>query len=251
MNESMYHLSTPMGIHRVMKEPYDDREVFTSINDLWEYCKHGARYNGQRVACIIGSPGNGRGYVQNFTINQDFPLIDLPNGEIIIDNSKGVLVYDYNPAALSSDDKIMYNSNKNHYNYLNNPSKFSILSLIKAFRNTALESYTITIDRHYRGFTRTDLYYKSTYSFEMKVEDLENVIYGLTSITFTNPLDSKSVTFNKNTENGMFCISYEGKGNYGDPIIIECNIIPKKNDEKICTRIYVKANNYIRAMGEG
>ena len=25
MNESMYHLSTPVGIHRVMKEPYDDR----------------------------------------------------------------------------------------------------------------------------------------------------------------------------------------------------------------------------------
>ena len=85
MNESSKHLSTPMGIHRLLKEPYDDREVFTSIDNLKEYCRNGACYDGQRVACIIGTPNKG-GYIQDFVIYNKMAIAKFNNGEIITYN---------------------------------------------------------------------------------------------------------------------------------------------------------------------
>ena len=64
MNESKYHVSTPIGIHRLKKEPFDDREIFSNISDLIDYCKHGASYNGQKVLCIFNQ--NDNEYLLNF-----------------------------------------------------------------------------------------------------------------------------------------------------------------------------------------
>ena len=240
------HLSTPIGIHRVMKEPYDDREIFESIDDLWDYCKNGTRYNGQKVACIIGTPGNGKGYVQNFTICRDFPLIDIPNGETIIDKDKGILIYNYNPFVLSGDDKIMYDSNKTHYNYLNNPSKFSIISLLKTFRSNTSTQYTFTIVKCSTGDY-------DILNFQMMADDLEDVIYGnSTSATYEydtiDPITAVSVEFAKNSNDSVFHIKYGPRG--GVPTN-EYNIIPKINTEDACIRMYVKADDYVKAMGEG
>lgn len=238
------HLSTPIGIHRVMKEPYDDREVFKSIDDLWDYCKNGTRYNGQKVACIIGTPGNGKGYVQNFTICQDFPLINIPNGETIIDKDKGILIYNYNPFVLSGNDKVMYDSNKSHYNYLNNPSKFSIISLLKAFRSSTSIWYTFTIVK-YRSTGDYDIL-----NFEMMAAELEDVIYGNSTLA-THEYGSiplVHVEFAKNLNNSVFHIKY---GPVDGTPTNEYNIIPKISTEGACIRMYVKANDYVKAMGEG
>lgn len=240
MNEGKYHLSTPIGIHRVMKEPYDDREVFESIDDLWDYCKNGTRYNGQKVACIIGTPGEGKGYVQNFTICQDFPLIDIPNGETIIDKDKGILIYNYNPFVLSDNDKVMYDSNKTHYNYLNNPSKFSIISLLKAFRSRTSTWYTFNIVKYHSTGD-----YNIT-NFQMKADWLEDIIYR-DSTSATCEYANTYVEFTKNLNNSVFHIEYEQVGWSTN----EYNIIPKISTEDACIRIYVKANDYVRAMGEG
>lgn len=251
MNESMYHLSTPVGIHRVMKEPYDDREVFESIDDLWDYCKNGARYNGQKVACIIGTPGEGKGYVQNFTICQDFPLVDIPNGETIIDKDKGILIYNYNPFGLNSSDKVMYDSDKSHYNYLSNPFKFSMISLLKIFKGTSPEWYTFTIDE-YNYTTRSS----TTIIFSMPAIDIENIIYGdgtLATREFAT-IDNDSipiahVDFIKDMTSCVFHIKY---GPVDESPTNQYYIIPKDNTiASKCVRMYVKANDYIKAMGEG
>lgn len=250
MNEGKYHLSTPIGIHRVMKEPYDDREVFESIDDLWDYCKNGTRYNGQKVACIIGTPGTGKGYIQNFTICQDFPLIDIPNGETIIDKDKGILIYNYNPFVLSGNDKVMYDSNKTHYNYLNNPSKFSIISLLKTFRSSTSTWYTFTIVE-YRITGDYDIL-----NFEMMAAGLEDVIYGNSTLAThiyanadDNPIPTVQVKFTKNlNNNSVFHIEY---GPEDRTPTNEYNIIPKISTEGTCIRMYVKASDYVKAMGEG
>ena len=44
------YLSTPLGIHRVRRSPYDDTEIFNSVNELVEYCKSGLAYKGQKVS---------------------------------------------------------------------------------------------------------------------------------------------------------------------------------------------------------
>ena len=235
------HLSTPIGIHRVMKEPYDDREIFESIDDLWDYCKNGTRYNGQKVACIIGTPGNGKGYVQNFTICRDFPLIDIPNGETIIDKDKGILIYNYNPFVLSGNDKVMYDSNKSHYNYLNNPSKFSIISLLKTFRSNTSTQYTFTIVK-YRSTGDYNIL-----NFQMMAAGLEDIIYGNSTLA-THEYGNVHVEFAKNLNNCVFHIKH---GPVGGTPTNEYNIIPKISTEDACIRIYVKANDYVRAMGEG
>lgn len=139
MNESSKHLSTPMGIHRLLKEPYDDREVFTSIDNLKEYCRNGACYDGQRVACIIGTPNKG-GYIQDFVIYNKMAIAKFNNGEIITynDPTYGIdksymLIYEdehsYTTMPLTHDP-----TTKDHLNYLNSsPSGYSIMELIKLF----------------------------------------------------------------------------------------------------------------------
>lgn len=140
MNEPSKHLSTPMGIHRLLKEPYDDREVFTSIDDLKEYCRNGACYNGQRVACIIGSANKG-GYIQDFIIYNKMAIAKFNNSEIITcneipyasDSNSYMLIYEDNHTYTTS--PLIHNSStKSHLNYLNSaPSGYSIMELIKLF----------------------------------------------------------------------------------------------------------------------
>ena len=86
MNEPKYHVSTPIGIHRLRKEPFDDREIFSNISDLINYCKYGANYNGQKVSCIFNQ--NNNKYLLNFIINNGYPILQLNNIEnnIIKDN---------------------------------------------------------------------------------------------------------------------------------------------------------------------
>ena len=133
MNEIEKHLSTPMGIHRLLREPYDDREIFTSMKDLNKYCKSGARYDGQRVGCIIGDSHFFDRYVQNFTISKGFPIIEFDGSELIPDNPNAydVLVYYNNPKIVTNS---MYKSTKSNLNYLENPFQFSILDLLLAFQ---------------------------------------------------------------------------------------------------------------------
>lgn len=146
MNEIEKHLSTPMGIHRVLREPYDDREVFESVYDLVKYCKTGARYNGQRVTLKTNTKVGALDIIANFTIMDDFPILELPSGQLITEDitiddvtNKYVLVYYYNP--IMAKQKMMlenYFVENNLTNYLtysiNNPFMYSLMEILDIFR---------------------------------------------------------------------------------------------------------------------
>ena len=72
------YLDTPVGIHRLMRAPYDDREVFDNVDNLLAYCRDGAFYSGQKVAVKFPT------YIQNYTIfvggGKAYPIIELPPG---------------------------------------------------------------------------------------------------------------------------------------------------------------------------
>lgn len=80
---SLLYKDTPVGFHRVLDGPLDDHEVFTSNEDLLDYCKNGTAYHGQRVLltyddlydqpCIIKK-------VKQTDSDILIPIIELPSG---------------------------------------------------------------------------------------------------------------------------------------------------------------------------
>lgn len=231
MNESNKHINTPIGIHRLLREPYDDREIFNNMTDLRDYCKNGARYNGQKVGCIIGVPGYTHGYIQNFTINNDYPIIELNNNELNIYGNDYIQIYYYNPC--NNHNVPMYNPNKSHYNYLNDPFAFSILSLIDAFRPKDEDIYTFYI-RKINPSTKKVL----TCEFEETPELWNERVCNGTGL------------FRNNNSNPDSCFTASFRRIDGGPNYYEtANIIPKTTNENTITELYIYAPEYIRAAG--
>ena len=53
----MPSLDTAMSYHRLKRAPLDDMEVFNDLLSLMNYCKNGARYDGQRVVVLNSTTG--------------------------------------------------------------------------------------------------------------------------------------------------------------------------------------------------
>lgn len=221
MNDPKYHLSTPMGIHRVNMEPYDDREIFLSMESLLEYCKNGARYNGQCVGCIIGDEN--AGYIQNFTINNSYPIIDFNSGELITHktNKNYALVYYYNPAY---DDSAMFDSSLSHLNYLSNAFHYSILELLDAFRSSIDSDLSFLVERTdlSTGITKTSSWSQTFHPIREHDTTITESVY----IKYVPDSISAALWGVENTE--------------------KYNIIPKI-PENIITAIYIYCPGYINA----
>ena len=141
MPRSNLHWSTPMGIHRLMKEPYDDTEIFdlesdiTPLASLLAYLNTGPKYEGQKLRLI--SKHSGLGSITSnidFIISNGFAVPVLPNGQelewITYNNNKYVLVY-YSNAPDSTNAFPM--GSKADFTFLNDPNKFSILDIVPVF----------------------------------------------------------------------------------------------------------------------
>ena len=90
---------TPVGFHRLNKMPLDDREVFNSVTALIDYINSGAAYYGQRVMVKLNY------YDQNVTLKKGkgsklVPILEgIPGYEPIVKtqgSNRYVLVYYYN-----------------------------------------------------------------------------------------------------------------------------------------------------------
>lgn len=219
MNEVKKHLSTPMGIHRVLREPYDDREVFESVYDLIKYCKTGARYDGQRVTLKTNTKIGNFGVVANFTIFNDYPILELPSGQLITEDikvngitNKYVLVYYYNPMMLKQKEMVLNNYfvGNNLTNYLtysiNNPFMYSLMEILDIFRinfneqnydhynfdfilkiNSTKDNYTIHISQDYNPFNDPQQNNRSRSNNELiYVHEIPNYrMHGLLQTRFT------------------------------------------------------------------
>ena len=94
---------TPVGFHRLNKMPLDDKEIFLSTSDLFEYIKSGTAYHGQRILLKYDN------YDQEIILKKSkgdklIPIMILPNGyEAIIkdfSNYKYMLISYFNNGTL-------------------------------------------------------------------------------------------------------------------------------------------------------
>lgn len=245
MNETKYHLSTPMGIHRLMREPYDDREIFSNMDDLYAYCKEGARYTGQKVGCILGSRASDI-YVQNFTIVNDFPVPDLKNGEHIflpagpIPNGENGYVDIAYPAIL------VYRcgrgrtfARKSHCNYLYDPNAYSLLNILDAFRDSEKYNFIIKVETPDDG--------KEYFTH------ISNISYDFLGTTQNAFIDNPfGIYRNAADSNNAFasCVCY-GK-DYEKTVV---SIIPYRasldnTNTNTTVELYLIADNYVKCLGE-
>ncbi len=94
---------TPTGIHRLNKMPFDDKEIFESITDLFTYINNGAAYQGQK--CLVKLPY----FEQDVILKQGrgsklVPVFNMPSGYSWItqkrDNDLYALIYYYNGGSV-------------------------------------------------------------------------------------------------------------------------------------------------------
>ena len=126
---SLLYKDTPVGFHRVLSGPLDDHEIFTSNEELLEYCKSGTAYNGQRVLltynglfdqpCVIK-----KGRQSELLI----PILELPAGIELI-TTKDEYNNIYALVAFFNDGDILYSDNKDIMMKLDDFCYFSILAL--------------------------------------------------------------------------------------------------------------------------
>lgn len=233
INDVKMHLNTPMGIHRLMREPYDDREIFESMDALTTYCKTGAFYEGQRVAARIGSRGAAGSYIQNFTLKVDYskkfawPIINSNNGFTHIIKSftgifpgKYILVYYYNPLG-----GIMYDNTNITHDYYGDAFKFSVLDLLPAMSE-------------YGATGNVSEYLTNKYLFKY-LEYIPSYKYNIpadTSDSYQN-LDYPFAAVGAAKDTTNFAFSCAGK-----------DVIPKTAGTKI-QQLWVHANRYIEMLG--
>lgn len=216
MNEAKFHVSSPLGIHRLIKEPFDDREIFESLSNMINYCKNGTAYNGQKISCIF-KDGNDT-YIQNFMVVNNYPIALFNNIDYnIIKEVEGqsesyyVLIYYYNPINMENK-----NMNKPSYNInIDDPNKFSIIGLSDIFKNNNANYKLIAKSYNYDENTKEET--KS----EIIINDItdEDIIYD---------------------------------GNNNVLKIISNNIILYPNinmQENRIISLYIKANEYVKALG--
>ena len=143
-NQYRYN-STGVGIHRVTRQPFDDKMVFYNPIDLLIYSKAGARYNGQQASLIYNNKQI------DVIINNDQPILKFNNIEYYTkyDDKYYVLLYYYNPffndyVNGSGNDSDMYYNIMNYKDNtisIDNPNRFNIINLMNIFRGNELEDY--------------------------------------------------------------------------------------------------------------
>lgn len=118
MNEPSKHLDTPFGVHRLIKEPYDDREIFENFSALESYLNSTTNnsYTGQKGRVLLHQRSTTNidytSYI-DFTIIDGYPIFDLKNNEYMPyrSDSKYMLIY-------KTDKTAIFNPAKNRDNYI-------------------------------------------------------------------------------------------------------------------------------------
>lgn len=223
MNESKYHVSTPIGIHRLRKEPFDDREIFSNISDLIDYCKHGASYNGQKVLCIFNQ--NDNEYLLNFIINNGYPILQLNNIEnnIIKDNDADdyyILIYHHNPISNKQTE-----SSKSFYNIIN-PDAFSITGLINIFKDD------------------NDYYFKAIIKNKNNINTTQYI--DITQEQNKDPLIKRPFNYSVGARELFY-------SSVSDTLRLKIDntkyVMDFSNDNNYIIDLYIKATDYVKSMG--
>lgn len=227
----MPSLDTAMSYHRLMRNPLDDREVFTSLRDLMDYCDNGARYNGQRVVVIDNQT------VTEYVINDNIPIIDMKGNEPIFKSitfsgdssaSHGLLIYENNLGGTwDKTDTFTFNDGK--------LSLFKQLEIFRILDASGNKSYKFYMERLTRN---TDTLFTRAWNqnYNPYIDGSSHSISGASSGAAINEM-----SYNSTTTGWAKCSN-------SDIILMPVNNTALNKENSYITRIYVKAENYYQAL---
>lgn len=252
MPRAILHNDTPMGIHRLMAEPFDYNEIFennsetelNSVQELMQYARTGPKYNGQKVRLNLSHYNNASGanLTIDFTCINGFMVPVLPGGQELewreYNGYLCVLVY-YTCKAPGNNIKFNFsntaNTERNTYCNLHDPNVFSILDLVPLFN----------VDQYSLDNTNFNTQFLAEMSTNSKQE------YRIFSQRFnTFPEEIASIAKSggtgltyKNDTNGLFDFDTTGSD-----IANKVYVIPKANDMNFAGSfaLYVRADNFVR-----
>ena len=226
----MPSLDTPISYHRLKRAPLDDREVFTDLRSLMDYCKDGARYDGQRVVVLNNELGS-----VEYTIKNNIPMINMRGSEPIFKSitfsgdssaTHGMLIYENNLGGIWEQNEV----------FILNEGKLCLLNQLEIFRildasgNKSFKFYIERVIRHDNAsFTAT-----WSQSYNPYIDGASNVINIEPSSTVSEMSFNSTTNGWLTTNNSNFCLM---------PRTDDATF--KEND--YITKIYVKAEDYYQA----
>ena len=278
-NNSYRYNSTGVGIHRVTRQPFDDKTVFYNPIDLLIYSKAGARYNGQQASLIYNNKQI------DVIINNDQPILKFNNIEYYTkyNDKYYVLLYYYNPFFNDRDTDMHDNIMKYKDNTISidNPNRFNIINLMNIFRGNELEgaineeisnNAEILINYNEYHNNQDDNFYEKSFDHEFMFvrigldknlnEIKNNIVFTQKEYPFNNYTESLNnstyfikVIDDENDYTYFNCNIYEESTNTNENFIL----FPKNNDSKnlndnaygsdgYVTALYMEANDYVKSM---
>lgn len=224
----MPSLDTAMSYHRLKRAPLDDMEVFNDLRALMDYCKNGARYDGQRVVVLNDNLGS-----VEYNIKNNIPMINMKGSEPIFKSitfsgdssaTHGILIYENNLGGLWEQNEV----------FTFNEGKLCLLNQLEIFRildASGNKSFKFYIERQTRDsdtvFTRTWVQNFNPY------------------IDANSVSQSSGATINKmsftSTTNGWL------RTNNSSIYLMPRTSAGVTEENKYITRIYVKAEDYYQA----
>lgn len=227
----MPSLDTAISRHRLMRASLDDREVFANLRDLMDYCKDGARYDGQRVVVLNDALSS-----VEYNIKNSIPMINMRGSEPIFKSitfsgdssaTHGMLIYENNLGGAWEQNEV----------FTFNESKFCLLNQLEIFRildASGNKSFKFYMERLTRDtdtlFTRTWVQSYNPYN-----DGANNAISGASSGATVNEISFYATTdaWLKNSNSAFYLMPRTASA-----VSAEDNYI---------TKIYVKAEDYYQA----
>lgn len=227
----MPSLDTPISYHRLKRAPLDDMEVFANLRNLMDYCKDGARYDGQRVVVLNDTLGS-----VEYNIKNNIPIINMRGSEPVFKSitftgdssaTHGMLIYENNLGEIWDQNEV----------FSFNEGKFCIINQLEIFRildaagNKSFKFYMERLTRH------TDTLFTTSWSqnYNPYIDGASNPISGESSGAVITEL-----SFNSTTNGWLKCTNsaFYLMPRTNNAVIAENNYI---------TKIYVKAEDYYQA----
>lgn len=227
----MPSLDTAMSYHRLKRAPLDDKEVFANLQDLMDYCKDGARYDGQRVVVLNDTLG-----AVDYTIKNNIPMINMRGSEPIFktitfsgDSSEthGLLIYENNLGG-TWDQSEVFTFDEDKFCIIN---QLEIFRILNAAGNKSFKFYMERLTRDTDAlFTRT-----WTQSYNPYNDGASNAISGAASGSTINEISFYATTNSwlKTSNSAIYLMPRTTSA-----VNAENNYI---------TKIYVKAEDYYQA----
>lgn len=227
----MPSLDTAMSYHRLKRAPLDDMEVFIDLRALMDYCKDGARYDGERVAVLNGTLG-----LVEYSIKNSIPMINMRGSEPIFKSitfngdssaTHGMLIYENNLGGIWDQSEV-FSFNEGRFCIIN---QLEIFRILDAAGNKSFKFYMERLTRD------SDTLFTTTWnqSYNPYIDGYNNSINGASAGAAVNEMSFNATTnaWLKTTNSSFYLMPRTSTA--------------LTEEDKVITKIYVKAEDYYQS----